>query len=181
METESTEFKIKLTVPSNKEVTRVVVKRIEGDKVILEYEQQSKFKNGQVVSINGRPAILSDEFEDGWYVMYAILRDTGYISYDVICCGEVTEATADQVLLLLDALQKDGYYLLPNSKSKENIPSLDDLVYHIVLDNEGFGYKEEKWQNTWKQRYALHKGTILLSQEEVRAMVCKLEETLRGS
>lgn len=179
METKSIKFKI--PVPSDKEVCNVVVKKIEGDKVTLEYEQQSKYKNGQVVSINGRPAILSDEFEGRRSAVYAILEDAGYISYDTIYCGEVTEATIGQTLLLLDALEKDGYNLLSDSRNVEKIPSLGDLVYHIVLDNEGLGYKEEKWRNTWKQRYALHRGTILLSQEEVRFRIDKLNEILRGA
>ena len=110
-----------------------------------------------------------------------MLETTGKVSYDTIRVGDVTEATIGQTLLLLDALEKDGYNLLPDSRNVEKIPPLGDLVYHIVLDNEGFGYKEEKWRNAWEQRYALHKGTILLSQEEVRFRIDKINEILRGS
>lgn len=179
METKSIKFKF--PVPSDKEVCNVVVKKIEGDKVTLEYEQQSKYKNGQIVSINGRPAILSDEFEGRRSVVYAILEDAGYISYDTIYCGEVTEATTGQILLLLDTLQKDGYYLLPDSKGNENIPSLGDPVYCIAYTPRDFGYKVETWINNWEQRYALYRGTLLLSEEEARRRIDKINEILRGA
>lgn len=179
METKSIKFKV--PVPSDREVCNVVVKKIEGDKVTLEYEQRSRFKNGQIVSINERPAILDKAYEGRRNSVYAVLETTGKVSYDTIRVGDVTEATIGQTLLLLDALEKDGYNLLPDSRNVEKIPPLGDLVYHIVLDNEGFGYKEEKWRNAWEQRYALHKGTILLSQEEVRFRIDKINEILRGS
>lgn len=178
METKSIKFKF--PVPSNREVCNVVVKKIEGDKVTLEYEQRSIFKNGQVVSINGRPAILDEEFEDKRNATYAILADNGSVFYDTICCGEVTEATPEQCILLWEALKKDGYYFFP-SNHEFDIPHFGDLVYHIVIDNECLGYKKEKWENTWEQRYALHRCMILLSEEEVRFRIDKLNETLRGS
>lgn len=178
METKSIKFKF--PVPNNREVCNVVVKKIEGDKVTLEYEQRSKFKNGQVVSIKGRPAIFDEEFEGGRSYVYAILEDDNSVFYDTIRCGEVTEATAEQCVLLWEALQKDGYYFFPGNRKIE-IPHFGDLVYHIVIDNECLGYKEEKWENIWEQRYALHRCMILLSEEEVRFRIDKLNEILRGS
>lgn len=178
METKSIKFKV--PVPSDKEVCNVVVKKIEGDEVTLEYEQQSRFKNGQVVSINERPAILDKAYEGRRNSVYAVLETTGKVSYDTIRIGDVTEATPEQIFLLRGALQKDGYYLFLSSRNSD-IPRLNDPVYCIAYTPRDFGYKVETWINNWEQRYALHKGILLLSEEEARRRIDKINEILRGS
>ena len=173
-------IKFKVPVPSDREVCNVVVKKIEGDKVTLEYEQRSRFKNGQMVSINDRPAILDKAYEGRRNSVYAVLETTGKVSYDTIRIGEVTEATSEQICSLRNALQKDGYYLFPSSHNYD-IPRLNDPVYCIAYTPRDFGYKVEAWINNWEQRYALHKGILLLSKEEARRKIDKINEILRGS